>query len=63
MSKIDFDISVYSYSDNTGERKKLFQRNVTLDESLNVPFDSIYRVLRFLYGKGCIVVFDMMELT
>lgn len=38
--------------------KPLLERTITLSTSVNVPFDSLIRDFRFLFGSSCVITFQ-----
>lgn len=54
-----FIVMVEKRSSDLGKHIKLFERQVEIDTSLSLPYESITQSLRFLFGVDSIIVFKL----
>lgn len=54
---MDIQIIVYANRSAFDNRKRLFERIVSLPFGVNAPFDSLISDFKFLYGDLCIIEF------
>lgn len=55
----DLQIQVFLTHECKSAGKKIFERVVSLNDSVAVDFSGIVRVLRFLFGQKAIVSFNI----
>lgn len=57
---MQLQIKVYSNVSALEENKRLFERIIEVNDSTYIPFESLVRDLKFLFGSSCVVTFNVM---
>lgn len=55
-------IKVFTSSSAFAQNKHALERIVEIDDSISIPFDSIIKALRFLFGESAIVQLNISSL-
>lgn len=56
---MEIQIQVFSNVDALQNRKVLFERIVTVHESINVPYQSLIDDLKFMFGSSVVITFNV----
>lgn len=57
---MQLQIRVFMSVSSMSENKFLFERIVEVSGDLYVPYDSLVRDLKFLFGSSCVVSFNVL---
>lgn len=57
---MQLQIKIFSGVSSMSENNRLFERIVEVHDDLSVPFESLVKDMKFLFGSSCIVSFNVM---
>lgn len=57
---MQLQIRVYSGVSSMADNNRLFERIVEVHDDLSIPFESLVKDMKFLFGSSCIVSFNVM---
>ena len=57
---MQLQIKVFSGVSSMQENNRLFERIIDVHDDLVIPYESLVKDLKFLFGSSCIVSFNVM---
>lgn len=57
---MQLQIKVFSGVSALNNDNKLFERIIDVRDDLQIPYDSLVKDLKFMFGSSCIVSFNIM---
>jgi len=57
---MQLQIKVFAGVSSMNENNRIFERIIDVHDDLSVPYESLVKDLKFLFGSSCIVSFNIM---
>ena len=57
---MQLQINVFSGVNAMSNDNKIFERIVDVHDDLTIPFDSLVKDLKFMFGASCVVSFNIL---
>lgn len=57
---MQLQIKVFSSVSAMQDSKRCFERMIDVNENVSIPFSSLLRDFKFLYGDSCVVSFNIL---
>ena len=59
---MQLQINVFSGVNAMSNDNKIFERIVDVHDDLTIPFDSLVKDLKFMFGASCVVSFNIQRI-
>lgn len=57
---MQLQIKVFSGVSAMNDNQRLFERVIDVHDDLSVPYESLVKDMKFLFGSSCVVSFNIM---